>query len=109
MDKIVKFLIESYSPSYTTYRFSSASNFVSYEDYCEELAIEEIIRLGEQLKREKFFKKYSNEELMAFIEEGHSVARHENYSHCTNQKFLETRGWDAKKELDRRKFHEARR
>ena len=99
MNKIVKMVIEKFSPCYTQYRFNKASNFVSYEQFCEDKAIDAIIWLGKELERIKRFKNNTDEELKQFVQEWQD-APHVGMS---DELFAKYKGIDASNELKRRR------
>lgn len=91
-------VIEKFASCRTQYRFNKKSNFVTYEQFCEDEAIDKLIRLGEELKRYKNFKNKTDEELAKMVI---NWQKQENV-HMPNELFAKYQGIDARYELERR-------
>lgn len=97
-NKIVKMVIEKFSKCATQYRFDKKSNFISYQEFCQEEAMDNLINLGKELERYKKFKKLSNEELAQKVikwEKGPNISMPDEF-------YYKKEGIDAKNELIRR-------
>lgn len=96
---IVDMVLEKIKPSHWTYRFDKASNFISYEEYCERNAIETLIRLGKELEILEKFKGKSDQDLADMVDKWQTQPS----VSMSNELFDKYEGIDASNELGRRK------
>jgi hypothetical protein len=99
----------NFGSNYGQYRFNKKSNFISYEQFMNDEAIERIISLGKELERIKEFKDLSNEGLKAAVDKWHQES-HDIVSKASleilNAFYHKERGINASYELKRRQDEE---
>lgn len=106
-EKTLNFMKEYFGSNYTQYRFNKESNFISFENFQDEEAINRIIKLGKELEIIKELNKYSDEELQIMVNKWQSQSNHKVIETISidqhNALFAKDQGINASQELLRRK------
>jgi hypothetical protein len=106
LQSLIQAVIKEQAITYWNYRFDKASNFVTFEQYVHEKAMEGIIRMGQEADRVKRFEKKSDDELKDMVKVWQSEENHKLITSISteqaNAKYYKDEGIDASYELERR-------